>query len=210
MASPQTARRGTGQRYSEGQVEAAVVNYNRLAAAFLNRAIPRGALLPAVAQATDPLKIKLTNAVDYCIDGAWNAKAATDPLWTLTGSLLQGSVQFPNAWRKYLLLLDSAGVASVYSSGDIFAPSGDPLTGTVTGTNRCSWNLGLLAGTALPWDGKAIIGYYQVNANSNSFTPNGTTTNGGGILGQFNDGVDPYLIQQIANEAVQVASSNLY
>lgn len=216
MASPTAKCRATGSKYTEGQVDAAVVNYNRLAAAFLNRAVPQGALLPVVATAATVAQLKLTNPVNYCVDGKWFQKAATDNLWTLVGPIF-GSNNYTTGQsivRQYLLMLDSAGAASTYAStgpsGNTAFPDDGNATSLASSRALLRWNLD---GATLPWDGKAIIGYYEAGlAYPGNFNPGTSSTAAGGALTNpvFTDGVPSSLIRQIANEAGIIASSNLF
>jgi hypothetical protein len=200
MASPTTVKRQ--MQREESQQHAAVVLYNRLAAHFLNECLPQGALLPGIAQSADTFKAKLTNPVNYRADGILKQKAATDNLWTLTGATRTSVVPYL-IFFKYLLLLDAAGTASVYESGQ-----------SIVSLAAVPWNLTVGAGGALPWDGKAIIGYltFQLGTTSTAqtFTPGSSNLAQATMTVTYNDGSPAELLPQIADLFGVVASSALY
>lgn len=196
MASPTTVKRQ--MQREESQQHAGVVLYNRLAAHFLNECLPQGALLPAVAQATTSTLAKLTNPVNYRADGKLFQKAATDNLWSPTGSIITTGPIY-QAFCRWLCLLDSAGTASTFQSNVNFVS-----------VAAITWNLHVGSGGTLPWDGKAIIGYFTLTQNvSTSFTPGGTGLASSGTT-TFTDGSPPELLPQIADLYGVVASSALY
>lgn len=53
-------------------------------------------------------KVKTTAAAQYCIGGKMYTKAATDDLWTLSGTVIPAS-----GTGRFLLCLDASGTASV-------------------------------------------------------------------------------------------------
>lgn len=156
----------------------------RLMLVVLNHLSP--ASIPAIARGTTAQKVKTVGAVNYLTDGAPRAqKAATDDLWTLTGSALAVS-----SFRKYLLLLDSAGAASVLASTDAAAAA------------DCKFS-------SFP-DGKAIIGWVQVATSAAvTFTPGTTALNGAGITATFGDGIEPTLLKVLSANGTLLTQPDL-
>lgn len=123
---------------------------------------------PAVATATTTSQVKTTNQVDFFVNGSVFRKAATDNFWTLTGGVLAIS-----SWRKYALMVDNAGAASVVAGAD----------STVSAAAA-----GL---PALPAS-KSCFGVLTVATDaSHTFTPGTTLLGATGITASFVDGLDP-------------------
>lgn len=121
-----------------------------------------------VATATVTSQVKTANQVDYFCSGSVFRKAATDNLWTLTGGVLAIS-----SWRKYALILDSAGTATV-------------VAGTDSTVSAAAAGL-----PALP-AGKSCIGVLTVATNgATTFTPATTLLGAAGITATYVDGLDP-------------------
>jgi lysophospholipase L1-like esterase len=152
---------------------------------------------PLVATATTTSQVKTTNQVDFEISGQVFRKAATDNFWTLTGG-----VQPISSWRKYLLMVSSAGAASVLQS---------PQDSLVSA-----------AAVILPPPsaGKAVFGVLTVATNgATTFTPGTTLLGAAGITATYIDGLDPSIttalapviaptiIMGAAGGATQIASS---
>jgi hypothetical protein len=118
--------------------------------------------------ATVSSQIKTTNQVDFSISGPIYRKAATDNFWTLTGGVLAIS-----SWRKYLLLVDSAGAASVLASSDsTTSAAAVPLPN--------------------PPANKTVFGVATIATNgATTFTPGTTLLGAAGIATTIIDGLDP-------------------
>lgn len=146
--------------------------YNKLASAHtyfsLNGlASTTIATTPAVTIATTATKVKTTNATVLRIAGALVALGASDDYWTLTGGVLAVS-----SFRRYLLLSNAAGTASVLASDDATTAAG------------CRW-------VTQPANGLAIVGVVTVATDaSTTFTPGTTNLSAAGITDTYIDGWD--------------------
>lgn len=131
-----------------------------------------GNALPAIAQGTTPAKAKTVNSVNYFSAGVPKTKAATDDLWTLSGTTVAVS-----SFQRYLLLLDASGTASIQEGAQSLVSAAAVKFG------------------ALPASGKAIIGILTIATNaSNTFVPGTTSLTGTGITATFSDGLDPAVL----------------
>lgn len=121
-----------------------------------------------VATATVTSQVKTTNQVDFFCSGSVFRKAATDNFWTLTGGVLAIS-----SWRKYALVVDNAGTATV-------------VAGTDSTVSAAAAGL-----PALP-AGKCVFGILTVATNgATTFTPGTTLLGAAGITATYVDGLDP-------------------
>lgn len=127
-----------------------------------------GSTAPVVATATVTSKVKTTNNTTYYAAGQPIAKAATDNLWTLTGGVLAAA-----SFRKYRLLLDTAGTATVQASSD-----------SLVSAALCDFS-------TRPADGVAIVGELTVATDAtHTFTPATTLLGAAGITATYIDGSD--------------------
>jgi len=146
---------------------------NRQALYNLNQCLASAGI--ATATTTSKLKI-VTATVSFMVDGAFQSIAATDNFWTLTGSVVP-----IGSYTKYLLLVNSAGAASVLQSS----------------VSQVS-----LAACIYPSypDGFSIFGVFSVTCTTAAFTPGTTTTaSGGGITTAITNGFDKYLLPLLAD-----------
>lgn len=126
-----------------------------------------GTVAPVCARGTTATKAKTTNATTFIAGGLPIAKGATDDFWTLTGGVLAIS-----SFRKYRLMIDTAGAASVGASSDAATAA------------ACDF-------AARPADGVAIVGVLTVATDgATTFTPATTALNAAGITSTFIDGSD--------------------
>lgn len=131
-----------------------------------------GSTAPACARGTTATKAKTTNNTTYICGGAPIAKAATDDLWTLSGTTVAVS-----SWQKYLLLLDASGTASIQE-------------GVQSTTSAAAVKM------ARPAAGQTVIGVITVATNgSTTFIPGTTALNAAGITATFVDGFDDVILQ---------------
>jgi hypothetical protein len=137
---------------------------NRIVAATL-------ATLPAVARATVASQVKITNATVFMNNGVARAQGATDNFWTLTGANLAAGF-----FRRYLLLIDAAGVASVQASTDAATQA------------LCQF-------TALPAAGLTIAGILTIQNVTNPFIPGTTLLSAAGVTDTYMDGYDDSVFQ---------------
>jgi hypothetical protein len=179
---PNTLRNTRPVQKDDSSTGAAVVLLNRLITLFNNRVHPQASALPGCATATVTSQVKTTATTAYFADGKGFIKAATDNFWTLapTGVLAAGS------FRRWLLMIDSAGAASVYASGD-----------SIVSIVTCPWNF---VPGSLPFDGKAIIGIVNVATDAtHTFTPATTLLGAAGITTTYQDGIDATVCPSIAD-----------
>lgn len=127
---------------------------------------------------TTTSKVRSTATILYTINGEFKSKASTDDLWTLTGAVIPAGQK-----RTYLLLLDTAGTATVAASDTVL------VAGTVT----------------LPaWPaGKAVVGSVTVsNGSGGNFTPGTTALNAASITTTYYDGVPAAMLPAAPDEDV--------
>jgi hypothetical protein len=166
----------------------AVVLLNRLILLFNNRVHPQASALPGVATATVTSQVKTTATTAFTADGVFVIKAATDNFWTLAPTGVLAAASF----RRWLLLINAAGTASVYASQD-----------STVSAAACAWNF---LGPTLPFDGAAIIGIVTVATDAtHTFTPATTLLGAAGITTTYLDGYDNTIIPTLTD-----LGNNLY
>lgn len=154
----------------------AIVLLNRIVLATLNDVSPSSAHV--VAQATNTTGVKTTGTATFTVDGVLVSKAATDPLWTLTGSVLPVA-----SFTRYALLLNASGTASV-------------LQGTVSQVSAAS-----VVYQSMP-DGAAVVGYVTIQTDAtHTFTPGTTSLTAAGITAAFFTGTDKVFFPLLADSA---------
>jgi hypothetical protein len=136
------------------------------------------ATLPACATATVTSKVKTTNATVTKNSGVAHALGASDNFWTLTGGDIAISM-----FRRYLLLVDGAGVATVQASTDAATKAACVFSG-------------------LPVDGLAIAGILTVATDgTHTFTPATTLLGAAGItatyIDSYDDSVFPFAVVNV-------------
>lgn len=118
-----------------------------------------------VAIATTASKVKTTVALNYLVNGVWYTKAITDNFWTLTGpNLADGNS------RKYLLLIDASGAASVVYTNDLLTAQAAKLTYPNVPAGRC------------------VVGVLQVDTSGAAFVPGTTLLSAGTVTDTYTDG----------------------
>lgn len=130
--------------------------------------------------ATTTSKVKTVNTTNYTVGGAWKTKAATDNLWTLTGTVVPFS-----SYQKYLLMLDGSGVASVVEC-QMSTPAnsaGTALASLVKLPSYATFQVACIASITVSTNG------------STAFTPGTTALNAAGITTTYQDGFDTTLAQ---------------
>lgn len=126
-----------------------------------------GTVSGAIAIGTTTTKVNLAAAITFLCGGVPTAKGITADLWTLTGGVLAIS-----SFRKYRLLLDAAGAASVEASSDASTAA------------ACDF-------ATRPTDGKTIIGVVTIGTSGAvTFTPGTTALNAAGITTTYLNGSD--------------------
>jgi hypothetical protein len=127
--------------------------------------------------ATTVQQVRTGAILNYKIGGVLKTKAATDNFWTLTGgTLADGFI------RKYLLLIDAAGTASVYASND---------AKTVA---SCVFSPDVLFKPSGPLESKAIVGMVTVTTVGATFVPGTTSLAAATVTDTYADGLDASLV----------------
>lgn len=160
---------------------------NAVTATWFNRVMSSGAIAQS---AGTPQSVKSTATITYTINGIFATKAATDPLWTLSGTVVPVS-----SFQSYLLLLDSVGTATVQEgTASIVNAAGV----NYLNVSRVSSYAPLL--TVLQ-AGKVVAGYIQVATDAtHPFTPGTTSLTATGITTTFFNGTDQAACPLLANE----------
>lgn len=188
MAATVRALTDSLPRWSVERATTAAVN--AVLAASTNKLTNSGL---GIAIATIPQQVKLTNTANYLAGGVPSTKAATDPLWTLTGP----TVPF-NSWQKYYLYLDAAGVASVQEG----VPSNVSAAAVGVPGDPFGWSV-IVNGATAP-SSKAIIGSVTVKTDAtHTFIPGTTALNAAGITATFQEGFDPNAIPLIGDQQLR-------
>lgn len=163
---------------------------NAIAVYGLSRALTAG----GVATATTTSKAKTVNTIQYSIGGVQYTKAATDNLWTL-GVAGSNTTVAVGSFQKYLLLLDTAGAATVQEA-----------TQNTVSAATVSW-AGISA--VSPWaplivavgTTKAIVAVMTVATDAtHTFIPGTTLFAATGITTTFIDGIDQSIVPLMGNE----------
>ena len=131
----------------------------------------------AIAIATTPAQVRTGAVLTYKIGGAFKTKAATDNFWTLTGGVLADGFI-----RKYALLIDAGGAASVLASND---------AKTVAG---CVFSPDVLYKKGGALEGKAIVGTVTVTTVGATFTPGTTSLAAATVTDTYADGLDASMV----------------
>jgi|SRR5215471_4687360 len=163
-----------------GSLERAGVEQgNALTVATLSRALTAA----GCATATTTSKVKTANTLNYTVKGQLYTKAATDNFWTPAG-LNVG----PSLFQKYLLLIDTAGAASVQEA----TPAA---TAALVGWTNVSQISRFAPIIAVCGDTKAIVGVLTVATNaSTTYTPGTTLLGAAGITATYIDGMDQSIV----------------
>ncbi len=169
MAATSTGVRVVGVKGDGTRFAAQTIN--RLILLYQNRVLTAA----AVATGTTTSKVKTVATATFTIDGTFKTKAATDDLWTLSGTVVAASM-----FQKYLLLLNAAGTASIQEGIQASAAAG-------------------VVFNTLP-DAKAIIGIATVATDSSTtFTPGTTLLGAAGITTTYVDGFDNSLLPLVGD-----------
>ncbi len=139
------------------KLDAIITLLNRMANSVLN--------VGGVAIASTASKVKLAAAIDYLVDGVLTTKGITDDFWTLTGANLAAGYT-----RKYLLLIDASGAATVLASDD-----------------RLTAQAAACVFPAVP-AGKSVVGMLQVDTGGAAFVPGTTLLSAGTVTDTYTDG----------------------
>lgn len=151
-----------------------------------------GALTAAgVATATTTSKVKTVNTLTYTVGGKFFSKAGTDNFWTLAGTTVQAS-----SWQKYLLLIDTAGAASIQEGVQSTVSAAAVAWTNVSRVSAYAPFLSVVGST------KAIVGVLTVaTVASHTFVPGTTLLGATGITATFQDGPDQSILPLLANQS---------
>jgi len=157
--APALARLGLGGGVGLGTLlDALITAVNRVS----NQVV---GLSAGVAIATTASKVKTAVAVQYLVNGVYCKLAISDNFWTLTGP----DIAIGNA-RKYLLLVDAAGTASVLASDDRL----------IAAVAQCVF-------PPIP-AGKVCLGVLQIENATNAFVAGTTLLSAAGVTDTYTDG----------------------
>lgn len=171
--------------------KAAVELANATAAYSLN--MPLSSAATTVATTTS--KAKTTATLSYQIAGSFYSLAATDNYWTLGGATSATTVA-ASSWQKYLLLVDTAGTATVQEGVQSLISASGVTFNNVSGLGKWASLLTVLNA------GKIIAGVLTIATDStHTFVP-GTTAvaTGSGITASYLNGLDQSLLPLLANQ----------
>lgn len=119
-----------------------------------------------IAIGTTPQKVKTAATFLYKIDGVFYSLSATDDFWTLSGTTIPDGY-----YQKYLLLVDSAGAASILEGQYADTAAGVKLP-------------------ALP-DSKCVVGILTVATAAATFVPGTTSLAAATVTDTYEDGFPP-------------------
>lgn len=143
-----------------------------------------------IAIATTTTKAKTANTMPFQINGSFYSLAATDNFWTLAGTVVAAS-----SWQKYLLLVDTAGAATIQEATQSLISAAAVSYSNVSGLGRWAPLLTVLNA------GKVIAGYLTVATDAtHTFTPGTTALGATGITTTYTNGLDQALLQMLANQ----------
>lgn len=158
---------------------------NLIAALHLSQALTAA----GVATATVTSQVKTVNTLTFLINGKFFSKAGTDNFWTPAGLTLPAGY-----FQKYLLLIDSAGAASVQEG--LMSNVSAAAVGWSNVTALSVWAPLLSVLNA----GKAVAGVLTVANVTNPFIPGTTLLGAAGVTATYQDGIDPSLAPLLGNE----------
>lgn len=152
--------------------------------------LSRALTAAAVARGTTATKAKTVSTLQYSVGGAQFSKAATDDFWTLSGTTVAVS-----SFQKYLLLIDTAGAASIQEA----------VQNTVSAATVVWTNISLVSAwapfIATVGTTKAVAAVLTIATDStHTFIPGTTALNATGITATFADGVDQSILPLMGNE----------
>lgn len=157
---------------------------NALAAFDLSSALTAA----GCALATTTTQAKTTATLAYTVGGKFFSKAATDNFWTLSGKVVPAG-----SFQKYLLLIDTAGAATVQEATPSVVNAASVTWANVSNASPYAALLTVLGST------KCIVGTLTITTDAtHPFTPGTTALNATGITATFQDGPDQALFPILA------------
>lgn len=160
---------------------------NAIAALTLSRALTAAGIAPGITAQ----KVKTVNALTYQVKGRFFSKAGTDDFWTLSGTTVAVS-----SFQKYLMLIDTAGAASIAEGTQTKISAAAVTWKNLAGASDVAALLQAILDT------KAIVGVVTVATDAvTTFVPGTTALNAAGITATFIDGVDQSLVPLLGNPA---------
>lgn len=153
----------------------------------LNRAYSSG----AIAIGTTTTKVQSVATITATVNGLFVSKAATDDLWTLSGTVVAAA-----SFQKYLLLLNASGTASIQEGTQSLIDAAHVTWDNVSKVS--SWAPFLTIANA----GKFVAGYLTVATDAtHTFTPGTTALGAAGITTTYFNGMEQSFLPLIGNEA---------
>lgn len=154
-------------------------------------AMSRSLSAAGVATGTTTSKVKTVNTLTYTVQGVFYSKGATDDFWTLSGTTVAAS-----SWQKYLLLIDTAGAASVQEATQSVVSAAAVKWTNVSGVSAWAPFFTSISTT------KAVVGVLTVATDStHTFIPGTTLLGAAGITATYVDGIDMSILPLIGNGA---------
>lgn len=133
-------------------------------------------------------KAKTAATLTYTVAGTFYSKNATDDFWTLSGTAVAAA-----SWQKYLLLIDTAGAASIQEGMQSKVAAASVVWTNIAAYSKWAAFLTALGST------KAIAGVLTVATDAtHTFTPGTTALDAAGITATFIDGIDQSILPLLA------------
>ncbi len=152
-------------------------------------ALSRALTAAGVARGTTATKAKIVNTLQFSVGGAQFSKAATDDFWTLSGTTVQAS-----SWQKYLLLIDSAGAASIQEGTQSIVSAAGVAWDGISKVSKWAPFITTVGTT------KAVAAVLTIATDStHTFVPGTTALNASGITATFADGIDQSILPLMGN-----------
>lgn len=153
----------------------------------MNRAMTSG----AIAIATTTTQVKTAATITFMVNGQFYSLSATDNYWTLAGTTVAAA-----SWQKYLLLVDTAGAATIQEATQSLVSAAAVSYTNVSGLSKWAPLITVLN------TGKIIAGYLTVATDAtHTFTPGTTALGATGITTTYTNGLDQTLLPILANQA---------
>lgn len=180
---PQDAPRGSVEKGAADQVNAATVY-----------ALSRALTAAGCTTGTTTTKVKTANTLTFTVNGVFYSLAGTDDFWTLSGTVVK-----KGSYQKYLLLVDTAGVASIQEGTQSTVGASSVVWTNVDASTAWAAFLSALGST------KCCAGVLTIATDAtHTFTPGTTALDAAGITATFVDGLDQSILPLIATPTGQV------
>ncbi len=143
-----------------------------------------GYTAPGITIATTASKVKTANTLAFTINGVWYSLTASDDFWTLAGTVVAKA-----SWQKYLLLVDTAGAATIQEGLQSTVSAAEVKWTNVSGISPWAPYLSTVGET------KMVAGVLTVATDAtHTFTPGTTLLSAAGITDTYIDGIDQSIL----------------